>query len=212
MLSRIAIVGLLAVASASAVAAEPGIKGLQLGMSLIEGEIEAIYEGPLNAEIEDSVGLTIPYDHIETKLTDGSRLSLHFSPPGDGSRLFWIRHTTSWRWPVERTPPSLPDLLANLEGRYGTATRGAGPRDGSGSLLLVFDRAGGEAGLPATVDIPAGDIAGAQFLSYRQRVALLGADFAGALVTIVVDGDGVAAVVEELVDHRRGATVLNPGP
>lgn len=195
----------------SVLAAEPAIKGLRLGMSLPEGEIDAVYEGPLAAEVEDSVGLTIPYDHIETKLTDSSRLSLHFSAPSDGTRLFWIRHAVSWRWPVARTSPDFVALMAGLEARFGPATRRVGPLDGSGSLLLVFTTPGSSADLPESLDIPPADIGGVQFLSFQQRVALFGADFSGAVVTVIVNENGVAAVVEELVDHRRGTTVLNPG-
>lgn len=198
-------------AAGNAAASEPNIMGLRLGMSMVEGEIDAAYEGPLSAEIEDSVGLTIPYDHIETRLKDGSRLSLHLSPPDDGSRLFWIRRTTSWRWPVERQGPALGDLVADMESRFGKPSRSVGPTDGSGSLLLIFAMPGTESGLPDTVDIPPADVAGAQFLSYQQRVELLGPTFKGAMVTIVVDRESVAAVVEELVDHRLAATVLNPG-
>lgn len=193
-----------------AAAAEPDIKGLRLGMALADGEIEAVYQTALAAEVEDSVGLTIPYDHIETKLTDGSRLSLHFSSAADGRNLFWIRHSTSWQWPVERASPELPALLAELEQRFGQPARSTGPRDGSGDLLLVFPAADSGAVPPELAVAPA-DIGGVQFLSFQERVALLGRDFVGAMVTIVVHQGKVAAAVEELVDHRRGATVLNPG-
>jgi len=195
----------------AAQAAEPEIKGLHLGMALADGEIEAVYQNSLAGEVEDSVGLTIPYDHIETKLADGSRLSLHFSSPADGIRLFWIRHATSWHWPVERPAPELSAVLAGLEQRFGTPARSVGPRDGSGDLLLVFPLPGGDADLPATLDLAQADVGGVQFLSYQQRVALFGRGFAGAVVTLVMFKGKLAAAVEELIDHRSGATVLNPG-
>lgn len=191
-------------------AAQPAIKGLQLGMSLPDGEVEAIYQTALGAEIEDSVGLTIPYDHIETKLTDGSRLSLHFSSATDGSRLFWIRHSTSWIWPSERQSPDLSELIGSLEQRFGAPAREAGSRDGTSDLLLVFPAA--DSGpLPQELALAPGDVGGVQFMSFQQRNALLGRDFVGATVTIVMDGGKVVAVVEDLIDHRLGATVLNPG-
>ena len=194
-----------------ALAAEPAIKGLHLGMALPDGEIEAVYETSLAGEVEDSVGLTIPYDHIETKLVDGSRLSLHFSSVADGTRLFWIRHATSWHWPVERAAPELPALLSELEQRFGMPARSVGPRDGSGDLLLVFPLPGGDGNLPPTLDLAQEDVGGVQFLSYQQRVALFGRGFAGAVITLVMYQGELAAAVEELIDHRRGATVLNPG-
>lgn len=205
-------VALAALAAATAArAAEPDIKGLRLGMSLADGGIEAVYENQLAAEVEDSVGLSVPYDHIETRLIDGSRLSLHFSSVADGTRLFWIRHATSWHWPTERPSPPFPDLLAEIEQRFGEAARSTGPRDGTGDLLLVFPLPGsGE--LPPRLDLAPEDVGGVQFLSFQQRVALLGPEFLGALVTIVMHEGKVAARIEELVDHRRGATVLNPGP
>lgn len=195
----------------SAGAAEPEIMGLRLGMSLPAGEIDAAYETALADKVEDSVGLTVPYDHVETRLADGGRLSLHFSSPADGARLFWIRHTRSWRWPSVQTGPDFAELTAGLEARFGPVARSVGPMDGTVSVALIFAEDGGSADLPETIDLPAEEAAGVQFLSFQRRVALLGAEFSGAVVTIVVDRDGVAAVVEELVDHRRGATVLNPG-
>jgi hypothetical protein len=201
----------VAVLAGPALAAEPEIKGLQLGMALPDGEIEAVYENSLAGEVEDSVGLTIPYDHIETKLADGGRLSLHFSSAADGTRLFWIRHATSWRWPTERTAPELPALLTELERRFGMPARSVGPRDGSGDLLLVFPLPGGDGDLPPSLDLAQEDVGGVQFLSYQQRVALFGRGFAGAVVTLVMHQGKLAAAIEELIDHRRGATVLNPG-
>lgn len=201
------VVGLLFAGTA---AAEPAIKGLRLGMSLPDGEVEAVYQTELGAEVEDSVGLTIPYDHIETKLADGSRLSLHFSSAADGNRLFWIRHATSWIWPVARQSPDLSELIAGLEQRFGTPAREAGSRDGTGDLLLVFP-APESGALPENFTIAPGEVGGVQFMNFQQRNALLGRDFVGATVIIVMDRGKVAAVVEDLIDHRRGATVLNPG-
>lgn len=195
---------------AAAHAAEPDIKGLRLGMALPDGEIAAVYENQLAAEVEDSVGLAIPYDHIETRLVDGSRLSLHFSSVADGTRLFWVRYATSWQWPAERPSPPLPALLAEIEQRFGKPARSTGPRDGTGDLLLVFPSANSSE-LPPRLDLAPEDVGGVQFLSFQQRVALLGPGFVGVLVSIVMDHGKVAARVEELVDHRLGATVLNPG-
>lgn len=211
MVRRVTIAVAMLVFAGGAFAAEREIMGLHLGMSLPEGEIDAAYETALADKVEDSVGLTVPYDHIETRLADGGRLSLHFSSPADGARLFWIRHIRSWRWPSLRAGPDFAELVAELEARFGRVARSVGPIDGSASVALVFTDESGSADLPETIDLPAEEVAGLQFLSFQQRVALLGAEFSGAVVTIVVDQDGVAAVVEELVDHRRGATVLNPG-
>jgi hypothetical protein len=197
--------------AAPALAESPAIKGLKLGMSLADGEIEAVYQTVLASEVADSVGLTFPYDHIETSLTDGSRLSLHFSAPSAGSRLFWIRLSTSWYWPVEREAPALDTLLAGYEERFGTPTRSLGPRTGEGDLLLVFATPGTSADLPAEIAIGPTEIGGVQFLSYQQRVALFGRNFTGSIVSIVMRDGKVAAAVEELVDHTRAATVLNPG-
>ena len=122
-----------------------------------------------------------------------------------------MRHATSWRWPVERTAPALAELLGDIERRFGTPARSVGPRDGSGALLLVFARPGTSADLPETLDLSPADIGGVQFLSFRQRVALFGREFDGAVVSIVTDRGEVAAVIEELADHRRGRTVLAVG-
>jgi hypothetical protein len=187
------------------------IKGLHLGMSLADGEIEGVYETTLEGEVEDSVGLTFPYDHIETKLVDGSRLSLHFTPATDGAELFWIRLATSWLWPIERSSPALPAILADIEQRFGAPTRSLGPRDGTGDLLLVFATPGTSADLPETLALAPEEIGGVQFLSYQQRVALFGREFHGAVITIVAREGKVAAMVEELADHPRGGTVLVPG-
>lgn len=187
------------------------IKGLHLGMSLAEGEIEGVYRSMLGEQIEDSVGLTFPYDHVETKLLDGSRLSLHFTPAEDGAELFWIRLSTSWLWPVERPAPALSDVLADIENRFGAPSRSAGPRDGAGDLLLVFAAPGTSADLPDPIAIPPEEIGSVQFLSYRQRIALFGRQFHGAVITIVARAGKVVAMVEELADHRAGASVLAPG-
>ena len=187
------------------------IKGLHLGMSLTEGEIEGVYQSALGDQIEDSVGLTVPYDHVETKLLDGSRLSLHFTAAEDGAELFWIRLSTSWLWPVERPAPALADVLADIEKRFGAPSRSAGPRDGAGDLLLVFATPGTSADLPDPLAVPPEEIGGVQFLSYRQRVALFGRQFHGAVITIVTREGKVVAMVEELADHPAGAGVLVPG-
>lgn len=187
------------------------IKGLKLGMSLPEGEIEGAYQSTLAGEVEDSVGLSFPFDHIETRLIDGSRLTLHFSSAEDGARLFWIRLATSWRWPVERPAPDLAALLAQIESRFGTPARSLGTPGGTGDLLLVFAAPGSSTDLPETLDLKPEEIGGVQFMSYQQRVALFGRDFVGAVITIVRRDGEVAAVIEELADHRRGATVLDPG-
>ncbi len=187
------------------------VEGLRLGMALPDGEIEAVYENILAGRASDSVGLSFPYDRIETSLTDGSRLSLHFSASVDGARLFWVRHATSWRWPVERAAPAIGEVLGDIERRFGTPSRSLGPRDGSGDLLLVFARPGSSADLPAILELSPDDVGGVQFLSFRQRVALFGIQFDGAVVSIVTDKGEVAAVIEELADHQRGLTVLAAG-
>ncbi len=187
------------------------IKGFHLGMSLAEGEIEGVYQSALGEQIEDSVGLTFPYDHVETKLLDGSRLSLHFTAAEDGGELFWVRLSTSWLWPVERPAPTLADVLADIEKRFGAASRSAGPPDGTGDLLLVFAAPGTSADLPDPLAIPPEAIGGVQFLSYRQRIALFGRQFHGAVITIVAREGKVVAMVEELADHLAGTNVLVPG-
>lgn len=204
---------LLCTASSGTIAADDmaQIKGLHLGMSLADGEIESVYQTTLDGQVEDSVGLTFPYDHIETKLIDGSRLSLHFTPAADGAELFWIRLATSWLWPTERPAPALAALLADIEQRFGIPSRSIGAPDGTGDLLLVFATPGISAGLPETLTLAPEDIGGVQFLSYQQRVALFGPAFRGAVITIVMRDGKVAAAVEELADHALGATVLVPG-
>lgn len=200
------------IAAAPVLAAEPQtVKGLHLGMSLEDGAIEGVYQTLLASEVADSVGLTFPYDHIETKLIDGSRLSLHFTSPAAGTELFWIRLATSWLWPEERPSPPLETLLGDYQDRFGPPTRTVGSMTGEGDLLLLFAAPGAEADLPADIALAPEEIGGVQFLSFQQRVALFGSSFSGAVVTIVVRERKVAAVIEELVDHTQAGTVLNPG-
>ena len=212
-LAWLAVLTLAALAlAAPAAAAEPqSVKGLHLGMSLPEGEVEGVYQGLLAGEVADSVGLTFPYDHIETRLNDGSRLSLHFTSPAGGTRLFWVRLATSWHWPEERPSPPLETLLGDYRARFGEPTRQVGANTGEGDMLLLFAAPGTGADLPAEIPLAPEEIGGVQFMSFQQRVALLGESFSGAVVSIVVRDGKVAAVVEELVDHVQATTVLNPG-
>ncbi len=200
------------VLAAPAAAAEPqSVKGLHLGMSLEDGEIEGVYQTVLAGEVSDSVGLTFPYDHIETRLSDGSRLSLHFTSPAAGTRLFWVRLSTSWHWPEERPSPALETLLGDYQARFSAPTRQVGSTTGEGDLLLLFAAPGTGADLPADILLAPEEIGGVQFMSFQQRVAMFGAGFRGAVVTIVLRQGKVAAVIEELVDHIEATTVLNPG-
>lgn len=182
----------------------------------LDGEaLEGIYQDKLAAILTDSVLIEAPIPHIESSFTENRKLELWFSSREDGRRVFWARLAQSFDAGKETTPEA---AIANFEATYGEAdiVRDIASGGIESWLLVKIDprlpeerraiiRGQVEARLPPKVDA-IGDF---MFLDMRDRLAVLGPDFRGAILSFTAFDGKVRAQQVELLDMPRAHTVLN---
>lgn len=184
----------------------------------LDGEfLEGIYQEKLLPELKDSVLIETPIRHIESHFTEGRALQLWFSSREDGRRVFWAYLTQSFEG-KEIKPET---ALANFEAIFGKPdVMRETKTDFSGSWILIkIDprlsdqrratiRNQLDAGFKPTPD----QIGGFSFLDMRDRIALLGPDFRGAIFYFSAFKGKVGAQQTELLDMVRAHSVLNLAP
>lgn len=182
----------------------------------LDGEfLEGIYQEKLNDVLTDSVLIETPIQHIESHFTENRALELWFSSREDGRRVFWAHLTQSYDDGKQQAPET---ILANFAATYGKPDiQRETKTDVSGSwVLLKLDPRLGEERraailqrLEASFTPNADQIGDFPFLDMRDRVALLGADFRGAILSFTAFKGMVRAQQIELLDMPRAHTVLN---
>ncbi|HWA48035.1 MAG TPA: hypothetical protein VG742_07165 [Dongiaceae bacterium] len=185
----------------------------------LDGEfLEGIYQEKLLPELKDSVLIETPIQHIESHFTDDRALELWFSSREDGRRVFWAHLTQSFAEGKESKPET---ALANFEAIFGKPdVMRESKSDISGSWILIkIDprlsderRATIQRQLDASFNPTPDQIGGFSFLDMRDRIALLGPDFRGAIFSFSAFKGKVGAQQTELLDMVRAHSVLNLAP
>ena len=225
LLAAIALIGAAHLGLCESVAAEEPrqrVMNIPLDMPLedeLDGEfLEGIYQEKLLPELKDSVLIETPIQHIESHFTEGRALELWFSSREDGRRIFWVHLTQSFGEGKESKPDT---ALANFEAIFGKPDMVRESKsDISGSwILLKIDprlsderRATIQRQLEASFKPTPDQIGGFSFLDMRDRIALLGPDFRGAIFSFSAFKGKVGAQQTELLDMVRAHSVLNLGP
>jgi len=185
----------------------------------LDGEfLEGIYQEKLLPELKDSVLIETPIPRIVSNFTDNRSLELWFSSREDGRRVFWARLTQSFEGGQEIKPDI---ALANFEAIFGKpdiVREAKGDLSGAWILLKIDPRLSDErrAAIKRQLDAsfkPTPDqVGGFSFFDMRDRIALLGPDFRGAIFSFNAFKGKVGAQHTELLDMVRAHSVLNLGP
>lgn len=185
----------------------------------LDGEfLEGIYQETLLPELKDSVLIETPIQHIESHFTEGRELELWFSSREDGRRIFWAHLTQSFAGGKEIKPDT---ALANFEAIFGEPdiVRESKSEISGSWILLKIDprlsdqrRAAIRRQLEASFKPTSDQIGSFSFLDMRDRIAMLGPDFRGAIFCFSAFKGKVGAQHTELLDMVRAHSVLNLGP
>jgi hypothetical protein len=185
----------------------------------LDGEfLEGIYQEKLLPELKDSVLIETPIRHIVSHFTDNRSLELWFSSREDGRRVFWAHLTQSFDGGQEIKPET---ALANFEAIFGKpdiVRESKGDVSGAWILLKIDPRLSDERRaaiqrqLEASFKPTPDQIGGFSFFDMRDRIALLGPDFRGAIFSFNAFKGKVGAQHTELLDMVRAHSVLNLGP
>ena len=150
------------------------------------------FGGALGGRVKDSVLVQSPFWHIETKLEGERRLQLWFSSAEDGRKVFGVRLSAP---SAKARGGEASAVLAELEAAYGKPDLALeSPMGKAKQQILIFvdrempqeRREAVRARLPKPQDVASGDVGSFWQADLRDWARLLGPDFRGAAVVLMV--------------------------